>query len=516
MNSLRLAIVLGVALAARPSTALANGFEFPSNGTESFARGSAWLARATDPLATYYNPAALARNGHGVSLSANLIWQKVCFQRRHNGSDPVLNGVTVGNADQLYYQSCNDGTPFPNPQITVQYRLGEKLGIGFAVLGPSAYGKTSYPTFVENTSLANSTLGQPVRGPAGSRYIVTDINNIVAWPQIGVGYEMAKHIRVGASFIWGVASIKFGNVAMGFNAGQGTNGQGRLNEKSDQDVAARVEAKDWFVPGFVLSALATVIDRETDGLDVAAWFHGSDSIRAKGKAELTAFLYTPNLQEEPNPTRQSTAPEQVKVDVPQPWQARAGVRYFRKRTSARGETTRLGHDPLQDEVFDVEFDFEYARDSQFKTLGVRFEQPEIKLNIQGIEVALPTDASVPHNWKDSFGLRLGGDYVVLPNKFALRAGAWYQSAFVEAKDMHLDFIGAQRLGLTAGGTFRAGPVDLQMGYGHIFFKTLDNGGQGQLKAITGSAPNFRSDIPVNGGRIKAKADIVSLGLVARW
>jgi long-chain fatty acid transport protein len=214
----------------------------------------------------------------------------------------------------------------------------------------------------------------------------------------------------------------------------------------------------------------------------------------------------------------STADEQVKVDVPQPWQARAGVRYYKKRAPAEGGegAPRQGRDPLRDEVFDVELDLEYARDSQFKTLGVRFDQPEVKLNIQGIEVAIPADASVPHNWKDSFGVRLGGDYVVLPGKLSLRAGAWYQSAFVEAKDMHLDFIGAQRLGLTAGGTFRAGPVDIQAGYGHIFFKTLDNGGQGQLQAITGSAPTFRSNFPVNGGSIKAKADIVSLGLVARW
>ncbi len=511
-----LPLLLGLALALAPSAALANGFEFPSNGAESFARGSAWLARASDPLATYHNPAALARNGHGVSLSANLIWQKVCFQRRHNGGDPVLNGVTAGNADQLYHQSCNDGKPFPNPQIAFQYRLSEKLGVGFAALGPSAYGKTSYPTFVENTSLAGSSLGQPVRGPSSSRYIVTDIDNIVAWPQIGVGYEVAKNIRVGASFIWGIASVKFGNVAMGFNAGQGTNSQGRLNEKSDQDVAAQVAAQDWFVPGFVLSTLATVLDKEDSGLDVAAWFHWSDSIKAKGKADLTAFLYTPSLQQEPSPVVKSTADEQVKVDVPQPWQARAGVRYYRKRSPAEGEPARLGRDPLRDEVFDVELDVEYARDSQFKTLGVRFDQPEVKLNIQGIEVAIPADASVPHNWKDSFGVRLGGDYAVLPGKLSLRAGAWYQTAFVEAKDMHLDFIGAERLGLTAGGTFRAGPVDIQAGYGHIFFKTLDNGGQGQLQAITGSAPSYRSNFPVNGGRIKAKADIVSLGLVARW
>jgi long-chain fatty acid transport protein len=497
-----------------PSTALANGFEFPSNGVESFGRGSAWLARATDPLATYHNPAALARNGRGASLSANIIWQKACLQRRFGGSDPVANGVTAGNVAQLYHQSCNDGDPFPNPQIALQYWLSDKLGIGFAALGPSAYGKTSYPTFTDNTSLAPSSLGQPVRGPSGSRYIVSDLNNIVAWPQIGVGYEVAKNIRVGASFIWGVASIGFSNVAMGLNAGQAVS-NGRLNEKSDQDVLAKISAQDWFIPGFVLSTLATVVDQEESGLDVAAWFQWSDAIQARGKADLTAFVYTPNLQPTPNPTVQTTADKQVRIEVPQPWQARAGARYYKKRTGL-DPARRPGLDPLRDEVFDIELNLEFSRDSQFQTLGVFFEQPQINLNVEGTSIALPENASVPHNWKDAFGVRLGGDYVVLPGKLALRGGAWFQTANVDAKDMHLDFIGAQRLGLTAGGTFRVGLIDIQAGYGHIFFKTLDNNGQGSLRAITGSSPTFRSDQAVNGGRLKTRADIVSLGLVARW
>lgn len=501
-------VAAGLALA--PSAAHANGLEFPSNGTESFGRGSAWLARATDPLATFYNPAALARNESGVSVTANLIWQNVCFRRRDGGSDPVANGVTAGNGDQLYYQSCNDGKMFPNPQVAFQYRVSEKLGIGVAVMGPSAYGKTSYPTFVDNTSLARSTYGQPVRGPAGSRYIVTDINNLLVWPQLAVGYAVTPRIRLGASLIWGIASVQFGNVALGFNTAQ-TNQTGRLNERSDQDLEAKVAAKDWFVPGFVLSGHATPID----GLDVAAWFHWSDAIRAQGQADLKAFLYTGNLEQDPTAQTRSTGEKQVQVEVAQPWEARIGARYYKARPKAEDEPVRHGTDPLRDEVFDVELDLEYSHDSSLDKIGVTFN-PQYTLDVQGIQVPLPPDASVPHNWKDSFGVRLGGDVNVLPSRLALRAGVWYQSAFVDAKDMHLDFIGAARLGVTGGGTVRLGPVDVQVGYGHIFFKTLDNGGNGALRAITGTAPEFRSNFAVNGGQIKAKADIVSLGVVYRW
>ena len=34
--------------------------EFPDNGSEQGMRGGAWVARASDPLAAFYNPAGLA------------------------------------------------------------------------------------------------------------------------------------------------------------------------------------------------------------------------------------------------------------------------------------------------------------------------------------------------------------------------------------------------------------------------------------------------------------------------
>ncbi|RYE92329.1 MAG: hypothetical protein EOO75_06950 [Myxococcales bacterium] len=178
---------------------------------------------------------------------------------------------------------------------------------------------------------------------------------------------------------------------------------------------------------------------------------------------------------------------------------------------------------MRDELFDVEVDLEYSHDSQFKTLGVMFQNPLPQITLDGgIRTEVPADASSAHNWKDSFGVRLGSDVNILPGRLSLRGGAWFQSAFVDARNMHLDFVGSQRLGLTAGGTVRLGPADIQLGYGHIFFKTLDNNGDGSLyasgigqSAVAGT-PFGRSGYAVNGGKIKAKADIVSLGVVVRW
>jgi long-chain fatty acid transport protein len=504
--------------------ASANGFEFPSNGTEQFGRGSAWLARASDPLATFYNPAALARNGNGISVTANVIWQKNCFDRSFkNPTTGQTDQVQVSGSGQgqIYGQVCNDVSPFPNPQVAFQYRLSEKLGIGIAILGPSAAGKMDYPATTTNTSTGLRSAGQPADGPPGSRYIVTNLNSLIVWPQIGIGYEVARNLRIGASFIWGISSIEFKNVSLGLNASQSIDKDtGRLNESADQDLSAKVTAKDWFIPGFTASVLYSI----GDSIDVAGWFHWSDAVHAKGEASITSFYYE-RLQLSSSPNTDNTPKGQTSVDVPQPWDAKIGVRYHVDRPVSQDAQAPGGFtvkDPLRDEVFDIEIDGEFSHDSQFKDLGVHFAGADTSITPGGATVPLanvPRDATIPHHWKDAYGVRLGGDYNVIPSKLALRAGAWFQSSTIDPQYMHLDFVSPQRLGLTVGGTVRLSSFDVQFGYGHIFAQTIDNNGDGAIRALSGQAlsdPPNRSTYGVNGGKITSTTNIVSLGVVYRW
>lgn len=509
---------LALAALAAPSTALANGFEFPSNGPEQFARGSAWLARASDPLAVYFNPAALSRNGTAAQVSANISVQKTCFDRRAAGSGND-NFVQVGTtAPQLYGRSCSDASPFINPQLAFSYRLTDKLDVGFAVLGPSAIGRAKYPDTTTNTSLGAATRGQPIEGPAASRYIVSEQDSRTLWPQLAFGYEVLPQLRLGASLIWGVADISFGNVSMGLNSNQSRTADGRLIETGDQDLKARVKAFDAFVPGFAASAMYTI----GDSIDVAAWFRWSDSIKAKGEAEITAFVYDSKLKPYPNPQITPTPTGKTDVEVPQPWDLRIGGRYYKTR-QVLTEKGGLLKDPLRDEVFDVALDVQYSRDSAFDTLGIYFRaSPPTVVNDPASGAALgsiPADASVPHKWRDAVGVRLGGDYNVLPEQLAVRAGAFFQTSSIDPKYMNIDFVAAQRIGLTVGATYRLGPVDIQGGYGHIFFKTIDNGGEGELKGRTGdvtSTPPNRSTFPINGGKISAVANVFTVGVVPRF
>jgi hypothetical protein len=497
---------LGVSLLFA-GAAEANGLEFPSNGTEQMGRGSAWLARATDPLAVFYNPAALARNKTAASLTVNLTFENRCFSR----VGPDGNTVQLQGRQETG-KSCNDasGTPFPNPQLALNWRVNDKLGIGFAVMGPSAYGAVDFGgTSKENRSLLKSTLGQKADGPAGTRYMLSGMSNLLIWPQIAVGYEVAPNLRLGASFIWGVAIMDFTSFAMGTSSEQTLTSTG-LVETAAQDVRAHIKAKDWFVPGFVASALYSA----TPTVDIAAWYHYSDSIKATGETQLDAFVFNNQLKAADDTVTTNTAKGKTVVSAAQPMEARIGARFHLPRP---GVEPGKSADPLHDDLFDVELDGEWSHDSQFSGIDVEFQGPPQSVNVAGLGSVgpLPAKTSIPHNWKDAFGLRLGGDYNLLPDRLALRAGAWFQTSSIDPKYVHVDFFPTQRVGLSGGATVRFSPVDVQVGYQHVFMKDVDNKGDGRILGLTGSGNNL-STYAVNGGKLTGSANIFSIGAVARF
>src|ERR1700758_3333913 len=109
-----------------PGVARATGvMEFPDNGSEQEGRGGAWVARASDPLATFYNPAGLAGQPTRVTLQANLSMQNTCFTRVKASNDVTNDGTAAGGT---YPQVCQNGSLFPDPQLAFTYRLTDRIG----------------------------------------------------------------------------------------------------------------------------------------------------------------------------------------------------------------------------------------------------------------------------------------------------------------------------------------------------------------------------------------------------
>lgn len=534
------AAVVVSSLSLLPGIARATGvMEFPDNGSEQEARGGAWVARASDPLATFYNPAGLAGQPTRLTLQANLSMQNTCLTRLKASNDatpstpaPNGDGTQPGKA---YPQVCNNGSLFPDPQIAFTYRLTDRIGLGIAVLGPSAVGNVTWPDFINGNT------------PSPQRYLLVSSNVVLLTPTVGVGWEPVDNLRLGASFIAGTApTIDFINAApaqvsaIGLGPGQ-------------NDVRNELKAHDYFIPGFTLGAIWTPIDR----LDVAAWYKYMGPINATGDVTTQAFYYQygqtnpskvvygdtalPNCNNPMLTSNPCGNGGNAHVKVTLPMEAKLGFRYHQPRTDVPPQPHV--RDPMATDVFDAEADFTWANDSAFDVIQIRFPgNPNgtgvLPANPQ-INGQLPPNADVPHQFKDVFGVRVGGDYNVLPDQLAIRAGAFYETAAVNTTYQNIDFIASDRIGFALGAQYRikfsetkGNALDIMAGFGHVFFGTLTNNGPNGLPALSGEqcggmqpgpngacpsgAQQYRTPWPVNLGTITSSINVINVGASYRF
>jgi hypothetical protein len=135
------------------------------------------------------------------------------------------------------------------------------------------------------------------------------------------------------------------------------------------------------------------------------------------------------------------------------------------------------------------------------------------------------NADIPHNWKDVFGVRLGGEVVVLPSFLSARAGLFYESKGQSDAYLNIDFHNSEKVGLSAGATVRVWRLDITAAYQHTFFGALDNGGNGKVYGLSGDGVTsdepgaggpYRTRQVVNGGRLESDLNEVALGVTARF
>jgi long-chain fatty acid transport protein len=505
--------------------------EFPDNGSEQEGRGGAWVARASDPLAAFYNPAGLAGQQTRLTLQANISTQNTCFTRVKAANDGNSAGTTTQDGvlpGGTYPKVCQNGSFFPNPQLAFTYRLTDRIGLGIAVLGPSAVGGVTWPDFVGNS-------------PSPQRYLLVSSNVLLLTPTIGVGWEPIDGLRVGASFIFGTApTIDFVNASPALSESGQSPGQ--------NDLRAELKAKDLFIPGFTLGTIWTPVDR----IDVAAWYKYMGSINAQGDVQTQLNYYTRpgypvadigdtalancnNPQLTGNPCGSGN---NAKITVPIPMEAKLGLRYHHPRAGVEQNPHR--RDPIAQDLFDVEADFTWANDSAFDAIHIGFPSTSGGLGSlpanPGIPSAvLPPNADVPHGFKDVFGVRLGGDYNILPDQLAVRAGGFFESQAAVPQYQNIDFDAASRFGVALGGTYRLRigdhPLDLMAGYGHVFFATLSNtsptaagipaltgevcaGGSANRQAngtCVGGYQQYRTPWAINLGTITSSIDVINVG-----
>lgn len=540
------------ALVCCPRDARASNItEVPDNGSEQMGRGGAWVARASDPLATTFNPAGLAGQPSRVTIQSSLIFHYTCFTRIKAANDTSIDLLADG-ATGRFPRVCNDIEPTFNPQFGGTLRVTDRLGIGALVIGPSSAGERNFPEFVEDST--------GTRRAAPQRYLLTRQAGIILFPTVGVGYEIASNLRLGVSFGWGFAKVKSAAATVALNSG---------GQTSDNDVRAILQARDYFIPRVSTGALWSA----SPNVDLAAWYQWTDSIRATGDVGTATSYYTAaNARGDdsrvgygdtifsdcgtgrPQDEGKCGGGDNAKAKLAVPMEAKVGLRYHRPRVSLEKAElkeapagTSYRRDPLANDLFDVELDLTWANNSAIDALEVRFPSDPSgagSLPVSGISSQIPPNADQTRRFRDVFGVRLGGDYNVLPDQLALRAGAYIETNGGRDQFQHLDFAPSQRIGFALGGTYRirlgkdparTDAIEIMAGYGHTFFadqSRTDRNASG-LGALAGTpcpadatvaGPNrcsdgsqrYRTAWPVNLGTITNAMNVINVGVAYRF
>lgn len=499
---LAVALTCGVAGAS-------NGLESPEAGSNQVTRGGAWLARADDATAAYFNPAALVRQTSSVHLGAQLMMTSYCFDRRGANGQPISPGNDLAPPPG---EVCADTPPFPNPQLAASFRLHKRFALGLAVLGPHSTGNVEWP---ETITYADRFGDTP--HPAPNRYLLLKNNTFALFPTLSGSFAINRNLSVGAGFVWGVVALDFSNMA------EAASPQRDPSEPDDftQDIRSQITGVDAFVPGFVASVQWSPLR----WLDIAAWYRFSDKVRTKFDLLAQSNYYANGgAVAEGNLNDPSTTTDVKEAGTFQfriPMEARLGFRYH----MPRGGRPKLqkwvskhrgwARDPMATDLFDVEIDLTWAHNSTVDTYEVRVNPG---INIVGTPGTVPENADQDRQWRDVLGVRLGGEYVVIPDFFALRLGGFFESKGVDDEYLTTDFHQGERIGVGGGAALRLSRFDISLGYQHTHFVKLDNGGNGKVHTLSGdaTAPNSQSRQAVNGGSLTQSLNEISLGAGVRF
>lgn len=445
---------------------------------------------------------------------------------------------------------CNKGALFPNPQLAINYRLSDRLGLGFALLGPSGVGSTAWPDFVDQQGQAYVANSGQRAFASPQRYLMLNAEALFLTPTFSVGYELFDGLRIGAGLQWGIATFKFSSASNGLNQ------SGQTPEAND--LKSELTGQDLFVPGATLGAMWS----PSDWIDLAGWLKVSDSIHGSADVKTSANAFsqaaangnTSNVKEADTrspdcgvtngpPICQEVNEQKggvASVSIPVPLEVKFGFRYHQPRWHG-------GHvrDPMAQDKWDAELDFTFANNQSFDKLAIGFPADPSNPTKGLIPAAVvpgeyPPNADVPHHYKNVFGVRLGGDWNVVPAKLALRAGTFFETNGQDPRYQNIDFMGGWRLGLALGVTWRipvgkkSAAFELSAGFMHMFVgdqSYRDRSGTG-VPGLAGTPcnpavvdtnpncpngqPKYRTNWPVNLGTITSSLNSFNFGVAYRF
>ncbi len=470
-------------------------------------------------MATWHNPANLSVVAGGeIGYELRLPLLQACFDRARDASQTTYQDQEPGSGPPAYESfgvECNRASPFPTGQLGFARSFDSGWGFGVGFFTPAAVPNFEYGsgTILTRFPLAGETVPYTTEGVESSnRFLLLERRSVAGWLTAGIGVQPAAALRVGMSVGLGFANL--------FNRSVASVQGGTF---ADQEVLQELEATDWAIPRF----MASVVAEPFAGLESMFSFTYLGDIEATGNLEMTANGFegatlgncrsvdSSSGTARPAPGVHCVV-EDVELAVPMPTlEVNFGVRYASKRSSRARVLDRM-----KDENWDIEVNAYWSQTSNVDqyTITVYKEQPgtvgaphiAFSTAPNAAALASPPEAVVARNWNDTFGVRAGGDYNVLPELLALRMGVSYESRAVPAATMNIDAFPVSKIGLHLGSTLALGSLRLHLAYAHLFYQdVIVPVGTGEVLEIVSQNP--QDSLPVNEGSYSAALDVVSLG-----
>ena len=455
--------VVALAGVALPVAGYSYGVEVPENGTVAHGRGGAFVARASDTSAAGLNMAGvLGLRGFQLGLSANVGASSNCFQR--SGVYDGSADVPISVAGTRFAEGANglptySGQPYPEvcsgralalaANLMATYRVNRWLAFAAGVTTPSTPG--SGQVFDDMVRLPNGAYA-----PSPARNMLFQKNLLVIYPTLGVAVAPHPRVRLGLTVQPSFGRFQFGVMA---------NASANSPQSPETDLLISLNATGFFLAG----ALSTqvLINRY---LSFGAQVHYNMPIAASGIADTTSTYYASPASNQ--------APGTFTIDemtVALPWNLRAGFRFALPRAGRPTQDDGSGnYDPMTDDVFDVEADFTYENTSSLGVTSLR-NSGNITIGSRGTTSTLPAPRSIVlnSNLSNVFGVRVGGDYNVIPGRLALRLGFTYETQGLAGDKAVVHLPAYAGASIHAGVSYRIGSLTINLGFGHFLFQALD-------------------------------------------
>jgi long-chain fatty acid transport protein len=420
----RLLLLAGGLGLAQPAWA-EGGYYAGTLGTQATGRGGAFVARADDVTAVSYNPAGLANlRGTVLQFGNQFSYNRYDFTRaptpiyRENQDPLTVTFPKVSN--QAPWQAAD-------PFLGVASNLGLKdWGFAVAAFAPSGIAKLQFPMAPQDRAQ-----------DSGQRYLMVSRESMILNYTASAAWKYADRFGLGVTLQWiHVPRLSYSLVIDGSTFPAAAN-----PVSSDMDILSTVSGSSRFTFNAIVGLWFRAkpwLDLGVSGQVVPSDITVKSRLAVEPRGDLVGSIKL---------TRDGVLADDVTLTLPLPMIFRGGARYR--------------HLDGDREVFDVELDVDYTTWSRVGRLGIDANnlQAAAQSNVLTINVI-----SIEKQWRDSLGIRLGGDYAALPGRLTLRAGAYYESPVSDAAYFNVDFATGAQLGGAVGASLFFGGVELAAAY----------------------------------------------------